>query len=198
MQTEYEATFENIDKEEIRERLKMAGAVLVKKETLYKKNTFNFPEGHQIKGGWARVRDEGDKITMGLKIVPTGDIAIDEQKEISFDVDNFDKATEFLTLLGCKEKSYQESKREMWKIGSVEICLDEWPYLEPFCEVEGQSEQEVKDVSEKLGFDYTKALFCAVGTLYSRKYKVDVNFINNHIPKITFEMANPFSELTKN
>ncbi len=72
MQTEYEATFENIDKDEIRERLKMAGAVLVKPEGLMKRYTFNLPKGLEHKDKFLRVRNEGDKITMGLKIVPTG------------------------------------------------------------------------------------------------------------------------------
>ena len=36
MQTEYEATFININKDEIREKLKSVGAVLVKPEVLMK------------------------------------------------------------------------------------------------------------------------------------------------------------------
>jgi hypothetical protein len=31
--------------------------------------------------------------------------------------------------------------------------IDEWPFLEPFIEVEGGSELGVRQVSEKLGFD---------------------------------------------
>ena len=198
MQIEYEATFENIDKEEIRQRLKEAGAILVKPEILMKRYTFNLPEGQSRKGAWARVRDEGDKITMSFKIINDGGVGkIDEQKEICLEIDNFENGVEFLRALGCEEKAYQESKREMWQIGKTEVCLDEWPFLEPFCEVEGPSEQEVKDISKKLGFDYSKALFCAVGTLYARKYGkygIDEVRINNATPRITFDMSNPFEK----
>jgi len=193
MQIEYEATFINIDKDEVRKKLKEVGAVLVKPEILMKRYTFRLPEGYDKKGAWARVRDEGDKITMSFKIVERGGaVKIDEQKETYLKIDNFDNGVEFLKALGCSVKAYQESKREIWKIGETEICIDEWPFLEPFCEVEGESEQVVKDVSEKIGFDYTKAMFCAVGTIYAKKYGIDERFINNHIPKITFSMPNPF------
>jgi len=40
MAIEYEATFPNIDKDEIRERLKKAGAVLIHAEVLQKRNNF--------------------------------------------------------------------------------------------------------------------------------------------------------------
>ncbi len=68
MEIEYEATFTNISKEVIRQKLQDAGATLVKPEFLQKRSVFKLPTGHEIKGGWLRVRDEGDKITMSLKI----------------------------------------------------------------------------------------------------------------------------------
>jgi len=196
MQTEYEATFINVDKDAIREKLKEVGAVLVKPEGLMKRYTFNLPDGLDLSDRFTRVRDEGDKITMSFKIVgERGFKNIEDQKEICLKIDNFENGVDFLGFLGCKKKAYQESKREIWKISETEICIDEWPFLEPFVEVEGPSEEEVKGVAEKLGFDYSQAMFCAVGTIYAQKYGVDENFINNHIAKITFDMDNPFLKL---
>ena len=193
MKIEYEAKFPNIDKDEIRERLKKAGAQLVRPEFLQKRCTFNLPKGHEINGGWLRVRDEGDKITMTLKIVD-GE-KIENQKEIILKVDNFSEAENFLILLGCNKKSYQETKREMWELDGVEVDIDEWPYLEPYVEVEGKNEEAVNKVSEKLGFDYDKAIFCCVTTLYNMKYGTPEEVINNQIPEITFEGKNPFENL---
>jgi len=48
MQAEYEATFININKDEIREKLKQVGAVLVKPEVLMKRYTFNLPKEHEM------------------------------------------------------------------------------------------------------------------------------------------------------
>ncbi len=191
MEIEYEATFENIDKEEIRGKLRETGAVLIRPEFMQKRTVFNLPKGNEIAGAWLRVRDEGNRVTMTLKIVD-GE-KIENQKEVIVAVDNFDKASELLISIGCFEKGYQESKRELWKMGETEITIDEWPFLDPFVEVEGKSEKEVISVSEKLGFDYKKALFCAVDTLYARKYGVSKDIIDNKIPKLVFEMKNPFT-----
>ncbi|MEA1963109.1 MAG: CYTH domain-containing protein [Patescibacteria group bacterium] len=148
------------------------------------------PKGNHINGGWLRVRDEGDKITMSLKVID-GD-QIHNQKETQLTVDNFEEARKFLTGIGCEEKAYQESRRELWEMDKVEITIDEWPFLEPFVEVEGKSEEQVRVVSEKIGFNYTQARFCSVDTLYNEKYNISINQINNHTPKILFEMDNPF------
>ena len=108
MKTEYEATFLNIDKNEIQERLRKLGAKLIKPEFLQKRVTFNLPSGHEIRGAWIRVRDEADKVTMSLKIVD-GD-KIENQKEI-------------LAYLGGKMRMH----RIKVLIGdSVEVVLD--PY----------------------------------------------------------------------
>jgi len=192
METEYEATFLNIDKDEIRERLKNARADLIKPEFLQKRINFN-PAKILYKHSWIRVRDEGNKITMTFKAI-NGD-KIEDQKETNLVIDNFEKGVEILETIGCQRKAYQETKREIWKLDNVEICIDEWPFLEPFAEVEGKSEKEVKTVSKKLGFDYSKAWFCAVGLIYSKKYNIPAEIINNKIPKITFDMENPFIKI---
>lgn len=190
MNIEYEAKFTGINKDEMRKKLKAVGAVLVRPEFLQKRTVFNIPTGHKIKGGWLRVRDEGDKITMSLKIVD-GD-KIENQKEIQLKIDSFDNACNILRTIGCEEKSYQETKRELWNLDDAEIMIDEWPFIEPFVEVEGVSEEVVKKVSAKLGFDWSKARFGAVDILCSEKYNISVDRINNHTPKIVFEMENPF------
>ena len=188
MQTEYEATFENIDKADIRERLKNAGAKLIKPETLYRRETFK--SKIDPINAWLRVRDEGDKITMSHKM-STGN-KIDDQKEICLTVDSLENAVDFLESLGYEKKAFQETKRELWNLDGVEITIDEWPFLEPFVEVEGESEEKVKQACEKLKFDYSQAIFCAVGTLYKRKYGIHPDEINNKVDKIIFEMKNPF------
>lgn len=190
MKIEYEATFLNIERDEVREKLSYRGAVLIREEFLQKRVVFNLPKGNSHEHAWLRVRDEGDKITMSLKVVD-GD-KIHNQKETELQVDNFEEAVSFLNSIGCEQKAYQENKRELWRLDNVEITIDEWPFLDPFVEVEGDSEESVRLVSEKIGFDYNQAKFCAVGTLYNEKYNVSLDRINNHTPKIVFDMKNPF------
>jgi adenylate cyclase class 2 len=191
MQVEYEATFYPVDKNQIRGRLQRASAALIKPETLMKRVVFLLPQGHEIKGGWLRVRNEGDRTTMSIKVVD-GE-KIEDQKEICLAIDDFEQGRTFLASIGCVQKAYQESRREIWTLDDVEVCLDEWPHLEPFVEVEGKSEMAVKAVSEKLGFDWAQAKFCAVATLYNQKYGTSIDVINNHTPSITFAGENPFA-----
>lgn len=193
MITEYEATFLDVDKDEVRGKLKKIGAKLIKKEFLQKRFAFNLPEGLRGPGKWVRVRDEKDRITMSYKFVSGK--KIEDQKEITLIVDDFDNAVEFLEKIGCQKKSYQENKREIWLFEDVEVCIDEWPFLEPYLEIEADSEEKVKRVSRLLDFDYSEAKFCATGRIYAEKYKnVSLDYINNKIKKIVFDMQNPFLE----
>lgn len=190
MQIEYEAMFGDINKEEMRQKLADVGAILLRPEFLQKRIVFAMPRGHEIKGGWVRVRDEGNKITMTLKVVD-GD-GIENQKEILLAIDSFERAEEFLIMLGCEKKSYQENKRELWKLNNAEVTIDEWPFLEPFVEIEGDSEQSVREVAGTLSFDYSNALFGTVTILYSKKYNISEAIIGNETPQIIFEGKNPF------
>jgi len=190
MNIEYEATFPNINKDEIRRRLAGAGAVLIKNEFLQRRTVFQLPKGNQIDGGWLRVRDEGDKITMSLKVV-NGD-KITDQKEICLKVDDYNEAVIFLENIGCQQKSYQENRREIWRLGKAEVTIDEWPFLEPFVEIEADSENSVQAAAKTLGFDYSKAIFGATDLLYEKRYGLSLEIINNHTPRIVFAEPNPF------
>ncbi len=189
MNTEYEAKFINIDKDSIRKTLKNVGAELIKPEFLQKRIVFDLPKGQNRDRAWVRVRDECDKITMSFKSV-TGD-KINHQKEICIEINDFSQAEKFLISTGCKEKSYIENKRELWKLGDVEITIDEWPFLDPFLEIEGKSEEAIRSTSQKLGFDYSKAIFGATDIIAQKKYGLSLDEINK-IPKIVFDMENPF------
>lgn len=173
----------------MRERFRQAGAELVRPEYLQKRIPFYLPKEKDRDDAWLRVRDEGDKITLSLKVIEGN--KIDDQKEICLTINSFDDAVELLEAIGCKPKSYQETKRELWRLDGVDITIDEWPFLEPFVEVEGNSEEAVKKVSEKLGFNYADALFCAVGTLYQMKYGISPDGING-FEKLIFEIDSPF------
>jgi adenylate cyclase class 2 len=193
MYIEYEAKFTNINKDDIRAQLTKIGATLVRPEYLQRRIPFHLPKEMRSPDTWVRVRDEGNKVTMSLKQVD-GD-KIENQKEILLEVSDFGNAVALLEAIGCEPKSYQENKRELWTLDTIEITIDEWPFLEPFVEVEGHSEQDVQQVSEKLGFDYSTAVFGAVGKLYHLKYGISDDQINQ-AEKILFDMKNPFEKVS--
>jgi adenylate cyclase class 2 len=190
MDIEFEATYTNIDKEVVRKKIKKAGAKLIKPEFLQTRVIINPPEFLKNIHAWLRLRDEGDQVTLTYKIIDGA--AIEDQKEICIKVDNFKKTLELLQKLGCQVKAYQESKRELWILDGVDICIDEWPYLPPFVEVEGKNELEVKNVSKKIGFNFQSAIFGNSGTLYKEAYGIEPHLIHEQIPRLTFSDPNPF------
>ncbi len=185
MNNEIEAQFLDINKDEIRAKLKEIGATLKKPEVLMKRIVFYTGEH-----SFARVRDEGDKIVMTYKNV-TDDHAILGTKEVNITVNDYDDAVLFMRGCGLKIKAHQESLRETWTIGDVEICIDTWPWIPTFIEIEGPTEESVWDTAAKLGLEKTKAKFGSVDTTYQHYYGVDTDVVNLHTPEITFEMEPP-------
>jgi len=184
MYTEFEATILDIEKKDLRQRLKKVGAKLIYQERLMRRYIFAPSVKGEIAGKWVRIRDEGDKITMSIKVVDGR--KIENQKEVCLTVDSFDEGYDFLKQLGLKQKAYQETKRELWKIKKIEITIDTWPGLAPFMEVEGKNEKEVVAVVKKLGYDYSKAVFGAVDLIYKIKLGIPFDVINNKTPIISF------------
>lgn len=178
MQTEIEAKWLNIDLDLMRKKLESIGAVLVQPERLMTRSVFDYSDKRLAKnGGWVRVRNEGNKTTLSYKQL--NDRTLHGTKEISVVVDDFDKTCNFLKSIGLKSKSFQETKRESWKLGNVEIELDTWPWIPSFIEIEAGNENDLKNIASKLGLDFINALHGSVETAYQVVYDVTEDEVNN-------------------
>lgn len=192
MTTEYEATFVNIEREAFVEALKGTGATLTHPEAMQRRVTLELPVEKRDANTWLRVRDEGDSITT-LTLKSVDGKTITGQKEILVKVDDFDGTVALLESIGCEKKSFQESKRELWKLDGVDITIDTWPFLDPYVEVEGPSEAAVKDTVEKLGLNYDEAIFDTVNEIYKRKYGKTLDELDKEVLRnFTFTIPNPF------
>ncbi len=192
MAIEYEATYLNINKDEYRTRLKNLGAELLRAEYEQKRYNFDLQSLGRNFWEWARVRDDGDKITMAYKCIPT-DSSMEEQKEVEFDISDMDLGVEFLESLGARMTNYSETLRERWILDGVEIDIDTWPYLEPYIEIEGKNKEEVVKISELLGFDFKDAKFCGAGEIYEMKYGLHPDKISkDKVIRLTFDDKNPY------
>jgi adenylate cyclase class 2 len=184
MNTEIEAKWLNCNHDDIRQKLILRGAVLQQKERLMTRIVFDYPDKRLEKmNGWVRVRHEGDKITLSYKQLD--DRTIHGTKEVTVVVNDFDVTSSFLESIGLKSYSYQETKRESWKIGDVEIELDTWPWIPPFIEIEAPDEKSLVQAATDLGLDYTNALHGSVETAYQAIYNVTEEEIDNW-QEITF------------
>ncbi len=177
MQTEIEAKFLKVDHAQMRQRLKKIGAVCDQPMRLMRRKHYDFPDlRFQKLHGFVRLRDEGGKITLCYKQVD--DLTVLGTKEINLEVSNFDAADRFLRTLGLQAKSYHETRRESWRLGNVQIELDEWPWLAPLLEIEAPDEKALWAITEKLGLKRTSAAHGSADFLYAAEYDVTTDEVN--------------------
>ena len=171
MQTEIEVKFANINIEAIRHALKNAGAVCEQPMRLMKRALVEEPH-HEAENAFLRIRDEGDKVTLTFKRrADPAASTIDSVKELEVEVSDFDKTVQIFSEAGWKYKTFQESKRETWQLGGVEVVIDEWPWLKPYIEIEGESEADIRAAAEKLGLSWNDVIFGHIDALYERQYE---------------------------
>lgn len=171
MKTEIEGKWLNVDVEAVRQKLRDIGAELLQKERMMTRQVFDYPDKRLNKvDAWVRVRDEGDKRTLSYKMLL--DRSVTGTKEITVVVDSFEETSKLLQAIGLESKSYQETKRESWKIGNTEIEIDTWPWIPSFVEIEAETEDELKRAAELLGFEYSQVLHGSVETAYQAVYNV--------------------------
>jgi len=175
MKLEIEAVFCDVDKDKIRAKLESLGAKLITPERKMIRTVFHLP--HSDKSCFARVRDEGDKIVITYKEFESESAT--GVKEINLVVNDYDDAVELLRVLGLHEKSYEESMRETWELDGAEVCIDTWPWIPTYIEVEGTSVENMTAVSKKLGFDMKDAVYGSVDLVYTFYYNVPQDEICN-------------------
>jgi len=156
MQPEVEAKFLDTDHKAVRAALDKIGAVCQQPMRLMRRTIFDYPDHRLQKANWGRlrVRDEVNKTTITYKNDASGQYS----QEVETVVESYEKMSEILLAIGLIAYSYQESKRETWAYNGVEIVLDEWPWLNPYIEIEGKTEPEIRDCAEKLGFKWRQAV----------------------------------------
>ena len=167
MKTEIEVKFLNIDIDVMREKLQTAGAVCEQPMRLMKRVLIETEEMNQ-RHAYLRLRDEGDKTTLTFKQFHENSLTGAREREVT--VSDFDTTIEILKEFDLHYHTFQESKRETWKYGDVEVVIDEWPWIPPYIEIEADSEAAVHQAAADLGFDWNDAVFGSVDVIYNQEY----------------------------
>jgi adenylate cyclase class 2 len=149
----------------------------------------------EFKCDFVRVRDEGNKITMTAK-THAKEGRIQDAKETEIIIDNYDKAIEIFAAMGYTPDRYQETLRESWILDGCHIDIDTWPGLDTYCEIEGNSEADIKKVSDKLEFDWSKHFVSDAVSIYANVYQLSIEEVLKLAANSTFE-NNPFAKFKK-
>lgn len=148
MPREYEAKILKIDPGTIEARILANGGRRIRGPVLMRRFVYDITPGDESR--WLRLRDSGEVVTVAVKqIVHDG---IDGTEETEVRVDDFDGMSEILTQLGVTPKSYQENRRTSYKMDNAELCIDEWPLLPPYLEIESDSKEGVIRAAAVLGY----------------------------------------------
>ena len=172
MKTEYEIRILEINKEEMIKKLEELGATNKGK---FKQKRYVYDLRPIEKGKWIRLRTNGRLTTLTYKDIINN--TVDGTKEVEFEVEDFNKANEFLEKIGFANRSYQENERIQYILDDVEIDIDSWPMIPTYMEIEGKSEEQIVKIKNILDIDESKVTTLNCDDIYKQIYKIDISKI---------------------
>lgn len=178
MKTEFECKFLRINKDEMRNKLTKIGFKCVRPEQMSRRLTYDIAQTDTY-STWIRLRAEGDKATLALKHKNKIKDDINKIQEAESGINDFDAVMTILKEIGLKANPLQENMREVWEKDNIEICIDTWPGLQPFIEIESNAEDIVKNCANELGFNWEDAIFGAVDSVYEKELGLGLKDFEN-------------------
>ena len=184
---ETEAKFYLQDLSKVEAHLKGWGARLVQERVLETNVRFDLPDGSLgAQGRVLRLRHDTEaKFT--YKGAGKNSQGVLSREEIEFIVGDFEKAKQFLEVLGYQEVFIYEKYRATYELagtsevfgkysqngaqgdkdlgGRVHVMLDELPYGN-FMEIEGETEETIRALSQKLNLNWDAAIERSYSALF--------------------------------
>ena len=153
MELELEVKILEISPSEMISKIKDLGGIFVKEE-LQKMFIYDYPDGRLLKNNsYIRIRNENDLYYCTHKKNLSDGIS----EELSLQVDDVEKATQFLQILGLKEILYVEKKRIRYRKEDVLFDIDEIASLPPYLEIEGPNWQKIQNTLQLFHIPFKKA-----------------------------------------
>ena len=94
--------------------------------------------------------------------------------EIEFEIKEPKKLRVFLEEIGLVMNRENEKYRHKFKLREVIIDIDTWPKIPTYVELEGPSEEAIKNTAAQLGFDWSKGVFGTAAQVIEEVYKIPV------------------------
>ena len=189
---EREIKFYLHDIEKLAQRLHACGAELVRPRTLEKNFRLDTMEKSlEQSGRMLRLRQD-DRARVTYKANAHADGGLIFRTELEFTVDNFLIAQKLFEALGYQVTISYEKYRRVYRMGEVEVMLDELP-LGTFVEVEGPNRVLIKGVAQMLGLNWSTGVAISYLGLFDvvrKKLNLtfnDLTFDNFHGIKIAPE-----------
>ena len=169
---EIECRFLEIDKTALVKKLIELGAhdegeIMLEETIIYD------PEGNwRNENRFVRLRKVGDMTKLTYK--EHREHTVDGTYEIEFGIDDYKKAELLFEKIGLKLFRHQQKKRHTLQLNGVTFDIDTWPRIPTYVELEGESEQVLKDAAKAVGFDWKDAIFNNASWVIENKYNIPV------------------------
>src|SRR3989338_9191381 len=174
MAHEIETKVLDIDSEEIKKRLLSLGAKKIQDTRLVV--DWYRPKG--IKEGedpwFLRIRSYSGKkheVTWKAKSDILGTAR--KHKEINFDIAEPEKLADFFEEIGLEKYAHQEKDRVSFVYQNWQFDLDQYPSMPAFLEIEGYSEEHIKEAIGLLGLENNKTWANGERILIQDVYNLD-------------------------
>lgn len=179
---EIEVRFLEIDKEQIIEKLLKLGATDLGEDFLREIIFTDKGNTYPSQGKVIRIRQTKNGSTLTFK--HHFENSVTGATEIEFEIGDINKACDFLEAVDLKFARTQEKKRHSFKLKNVTLDIDEWPTIPAYIELEGESEQDLKEVAKLLDLDWGKVILENAKIVIEKYYKIPVTSLT----KFTFDV----------
>ena len=169
---EIECRFLEIDKGVLVKKLLELGAhdegeIMLEETIIYD------PEGNwRNENRFVRLRKVGDKTKLTYK--EHREHTVDGTYEIEFGIEDYKKAELLFEKIGLKSFRHQQKKRHTLQLNGVTFDIDTWPRIPTYVELEGKSEQALKDAAKAVGLDWKDVIFNNASWVIENKYNIPV------------------------
>ena len=172
MAIEFETRILDINKLDIISNLKSIGATELFSNK-FRRYVFDFDS---TGSRWIRLRDEGHRCTLTYKSRHNTSISGTEEHETV--IEDFDTAALIIKQIPFENIYYQENKRTMFKLNDIEFCIDEWPRIPAFLEIESSSEEKVQKGLRLLNLEKSNHSNNSIIDVY-KHYNIRLHDIHN-------------------
>ena len=160
------------------ERLRVSGATLTRERTLERNLRMDTPDNSLAKGGRLLRLREDNRVRVTYKDNAQFEKSIISRTEIEFTADDLQVVRKLFEALGYQVVVIYEKYRRIYRIGDVEVSLDELPFGD-FVEIEAPNNTLIEGVCQMLGLDPAKGIQTNYLGLFERvKKNAQLDFAN--------------------
>lgn len=128
---------------------------------------------------WIRLRETNGKTTITIKHILNEELQAEYGTkmqpvlETEMEVPSIESGNAILEQLGFSFRNYQEKKRTTYVLDNTEIDIDSWPLIPPYLEIEGESDEQINKIVQRLELSYKEMVSCNTAEVY-KKYGIDI------------------------